>query len=129
MLTESARMNSAAEARFRIPAQPTDRNVKVIDLDTATGADVTRLVNEVPDADLVVMLVSAGSDAQAASTIGQACSEHRVMTHAIVVRAGAAADGVPLDLLREVNCGWSAKLRLTVSRSRFPLDPAIVARG
>jgi len=92
MLTESARMNSAAEARFRIPAPPTDRNVKVIDLDTATGADVTRLVNEVPEADLVVMLVSAGSDAQAASTIGQACSEHRVMTHAIVVRAGAAAD-------------------------------------
>jgi butyrate kinase len=92
MLTESARMSSATEARFRIPAQPTDRSVKVIDLDTATSADVTRLVNEVPEADLVVMLVSAGCDAQAASTIGQACSEHRVMTHAIVVRAGVAAE-------------------------------------
>ena len=92
MLTESARMNSAAEARFRVPAQPTSRNVKIIDLDTATTADLARLLAEVPDADLVVMLVSGGNDAQAASVIGQACSEHRVMTHAIVVRAAATTD-------------------------------------
>jgi hypothetical protein len=92
MLTESARMNSAAEARFRIPAQPTGRNIKVIDLDTATAPDVARLINDVRDADLVVMLISAGGDADAAATIGRACSEHRVMTHAIVVRAGAVGE-------------------------------------
>ncbi len=92
MSTESARMNSAAEARFRVSAQPTGRNVKIIDLDTAAPADLARLVAELPDADLVVMLVSAGNDAEAASAIGQACSEHRVMTHAIVVRAAATND-------------------------------------
>jgi len=92
MLTESARMNSTAEARFRIPAQPTRRRVEVIDLDAATPADVARVVSEVPAADLVVMLVSAGGDAHAASTIGHAYSEHRVMTHAIVVRAGGTTD-------------------------------------
>jgi hypothetical protein len=92
MLTESARMNSAAEARFRIAAQPTGRRITVIDLDTATAADIARVVDDVPAADLVVILVSAGGDADAAATIGRACSEHRVMTHAIVARAGAVGD-------------------------------------
>jgi hypothetical protein len=92
MLTESARMNSAAEARFRIAAQPTGRSITVIDLDTATAPDVARVVDEVPTADLVVMLVSAGGNADAAAAIGRACSEHRVMTHAIVVRAAEARD-------------------------------------
>jgi hypothetical protein len=92
MLTESARMHSTAEAAFRIPAQPTARSVKVIDLDAATPADIARVVGDVSAADLMVMLVSAGGDAQAVSTIGEACSEHRVMTHAIVVRASGATD-------------------------------------
>lgn len=44
MLSESARMSSAAEARFRIPAPPpTARAVTVIALDPASGDLVERL--------------------------------------------------------------------------------------
>jgi hypothetical protein len=106
MATESARMNSAAEARFRIPAQPTGRHVNVIDLDTAADADVARLVDQMPDADLVVMIVSAGGDAHTAATIGRACSEHRVMTHAIVVRADSVSDAALSRTLAQVR-PWS----------------------
>src|SRR4029450_722680 len=87
MATESARMNSAAEARFRIPAHPTGRHVNVIDLDTAADADVARLVDQMPDADLVVMIVSAGGDAHTAATIGRAWRRQRGMKNASVVRA------------------------------------------
>ena len=106
MLTESARMSSAAEAQFRIEAQPTGRSVRVLDLDTATAADVARLVNEVADADLVVMIVSAGHNADAAATIGQACSDRRVMTHTIVVRAGSANETALSRTLAQVR-PWS----------------------
>ena len=106
MLTESARMSSAAEAQFRIDAQPTGRTVKVIDLDTATGDDVARLVNDVADADLVVMIVSAGHDARAAAAIGIACSDRSVMTHTIVVRADSATDAALASTLAQVR-PWS----------------------
>ena len=99
-------MNSAAEARFRIAAQPTARHVKVIDLDTAADADVARLVDQMPEADLVVMIVSAGGDAREAATIGGACSEHRVMTHAIIVRAGSVSDAALSRTLAQVR-PWS----------------------
>ena len=91
MLSESARMTSAAEARFRLqtPASVA-RVVKVIDLDTADARAIATLVEDVPAADLVVMVASAGADAHAAAIIGEACSRHRVMTTAIVVRAAAA---------------------------------------
>src|SRR5581483_10300957 len=93
MATESARMSSAAEARFRIQTPPpTHRSVKLIDLDTATAREVDRIVREVDDADLVVMIVSAGSDASAIARIGPACSDRRVMTHTIIVRAAQASD-------------------------------------
>jgi hypothetical protein len=92
MLTESARMSSAAEARFRIEAQPTQRNIKVINLDTGTSTDVARLIDGMGNADLVVMVVSAGASARAVATIGQACSDRRIMTHTIVVHAGSASD-------------------------------------
>jgi hypothetical protein len=107
MLSESARMNSAAEARFRIQTPPpTGRNITVIDLDGATRADVSRLVDEVSEADLVVMIVSAGRDAQAAAAIGQACSDRRVMTHTIVVRASSAGEEALSRTLAQVR-PWS----------------------
>lgn len=107
MPSESARMNSAAEARFRIQAQPpTGRVVKVIDLDVAANADVARMIDEVFEADLVVMMVSAGRDAQAAQAIGRACSERRVMTHTIIVRASSAGDKALARTLAQVR-PWS----------------------
>jgi len=50
------------------------------------------LLDEVNDADLVVMVATAGANAQAASIIGEACSLRRVMTTALVVGSAAASD-------------------------------------
>lgn len=129
MDSESARMSSAAEARFRIDypnSQP--RAVKVIALDSASERVVKRvaqgtwqratfftsikfdgapphadedwsmqawlgdlagrtkaLVDEVASADLVVMVSSAGTGAQAAAVIGEACAVRKVMTMALII--------------------------------------------
>jgi hypothetical protein len=128
MDSESARMSSAAEARFRIDypnSQP--RAVKVIALDHASEHVVKRvaqgtwqratfftsikfhgapregqgwsmqawlgdlagrtkaLVDEVASADLVVMVSSAGTGAQAAAGIGEACAVRKVMTMALII--------------------------------------------
>jgi len=107
MTSESARMSSAAEARFRIQSPPaTNRAVKVIDLDTATEAEVTRLLGEVDAADLVLMIASAGGDAATAATIGAACSARRVMTHTVIVRAASASDEALSRTLAQVR-PWS----------------------
>ena len=133
MQSESARMSSAAEARFRIDAPNSKpRSVKVIALDqpservvkelaqrqwndasfftaSAFGAAprqgesfagwlsdlagrTKNLIEEVNSADLVVMVASAGENAQAASIIGEACSLKRVMTTALVLGGAGISD-------------------------------------
>jgi hypothetical protein len=138
MLSESARMSSAAEARFRVQAPNSrPRVVKVIALDPQSENVVKRLaatawnnatfltasafasvahsggerfsvdgwlsdlagrtkslVDEVATADLVVMVATAGENAQAASLIGEACSLKRVMTTALVLGSAATSDEV-----------------------------------
>ena len=107
MLSESARMGSAAEARFRIQTpNPTSRVVKVISLDAAGDQEIAKLVEEVPAADLVVMVTSAGADAHAAAIIGEACSLHRVMTTTLVIRAASATDEALSRTLAQVR-PWS----------------------
>jgi len=107
MESESARMSTAAEARFRIQTPPdTNRAVKVIDLDSATDRDIKRLIAEIDGADLVLMLVSAGGNAEAAATIGEACSARRVMTHTVIVRAASATDEALSKTLAQVR-PWS----------------------
>lgn len=107
VLSESARMSTAAEARFRIQTPPdTNRAVKVIDLDSATDRDIKRLIPEIDGADLVLMLVSAGGNAEAAATIGEACSARRVMTHTVIVRAASATDEALSKTLAQVR-PWS----------------------
>jgi len=107
MQSESARMSSAAEARFRIQSPPpTNRAVKVIDLDVATDADVMRLMNEIPHADLVMMVVSAGGNTEAVSAIGTVCSDLRVMTHTVVIRDDSASEAATSQTLGEVR-PWS----------------------
>ena len=107
MQSESARMSSAAEARFRIQSPPpTNRAVKVIDLDVATDADVMRLMNELPEADLVLMVVSAGGNTDAVSAIGSVCSDLRVMTHTVVIRDDSASEAAASQTLGEVR-PWS----------------------
>ena len=43
------------------------------------------LVDEVAAADLVVMVSSAGTSAQAAAVIGEACAVRKVMTTALII--------------------------------------------
>jgi hypothetical protein len=133
--SESARMSSAAEARFRIDypnSQP--RVVKVIALDAASERVVKRvaegtwqrasfftsirfappradeqgwsmqawlsdlagrtkaLVEEVASADLLVMVSSAGTSAQAAAVIGEACAVRKVMTMALIIGSEQRSD-------------------------------------
>jgi len=45
----------------------------VIDLDATSDADVMRLIGEIPQADLVLMMVRAGGQHD-----GGACDRHRV---------------------------------------------------
>ena len=100
-------MSSASEARFRIQSPPdTNRAVRVIDLDSATEPEVRRFIGEVDQADLVLMLVSAGGNAEAAATIGEACSARRVMTHTVIVRAASATDDALSKTLAQVR-PWS----------------------
>jgi hypothetical protein len=133
--SESARMSSAAEARFRIDypnSQP--RAIKVVALDAASERVVKRvaqrnwqratfftsikfdaaprageawsmqawlgdlagrtkaLVEEVAAADLVVMVSSAGTSAQAAAVIGEACAVRKVMTMALIIGSEQRSD-------------------------------------
>ena len=135
MLSESARMTTRAEARYRIEApnsQP--RAVKVIALDAASEAVVKRLaqlswnrasfltasafalphvpgatfsmpgwlsdlagrtkdlIDEIASADLVVMIATAGQNAQAGSLIGEACGARHVMTTSLVLGTAAVSD-------------------------------------
>jgi hypothetical protein len=128
MQSESARMTTAAEARFRIDyPNSKPRVVKVIALDPPSERVVKRvaehvwqratfftslkfdgaprggegwsmqawlsdlagrtktLIDEVAAADLVVMVSSAGTSAQAAAVIGEACAVHKVMTTALII--------------------------------------------
>src|SRR5436305_1642584 len=127
MESESARMSSAAEARFRIGYPNSEpRVIKIVALDEVSERVVKRvaarpwqranfftalkfeeaprdeswsmqawlsdlagrtkaLVEEVAAADLVVMVSSAGTRAQAAAVIGEACAARKIMTMALVI--------------------------------------------
>jgi hypothetical protein len=135
MDSESARMSSAAETRFRVDYPNSKaRVVKVVALDTPSERVVKRvaqqawqratfftsikfegaarggeswsmqawlgdlagrtkaLVEEVAGADLVVMVSTAGSSAQAAAVIGEACAARKVMTMALIIGSEQQSD-------------------------------------
>jgi len=107
MVSESARATTAAEARFRIQTpNPTSRAVKVIALDGASDREIATFISGLPSADLVVMVVSAGGDARAAAAIGRACSDRRIMTTTIVIRAASTTDEALSKTLAQVR-PWS----------------------
>jgi hypothetical protein len=135
MDSESARMSSAVEARFRVEyPNSKPRVVKVVALDAASEGVVKRvaqrqwqratfftsikfdhapqsgeswsmqawlsdlagrtkaLVEEVAAADLVVMVSSAGTNAQPAAVIGEACAARKVMTMALIIGSEARSN-------------------------------------
>jgi hypothetical protein len=142
MVSESARVTTAAESKFRINAPNSKpRAIKVIALDQRSeeivkrlakaswnqasfftslhfesppqgGADwsmkawlndlagrTSKLVDEINTADLVVMVASAGTKAETASVIGEACALKRVMTTALILDRGSASDTALSDTL------------------------------
>ncbi len=151
MRSESARMATAAEARFRIEAPNSKtRHVKVIALDTASEPVVKRLarlrwnnasfftasafagtppangfsvqgwlsdlagrtknlVDEISDADLVVMVATAGESACAATLIGEACSLRRVNTTGLILGGASATDEMLSTTLSQLR-PWSLML-------------------
>jgi hypothetical protein len=103
MLTESARVSSAAETRFRIAeSMPTGRVVTIVRLDSVNDGDL----GGVAAADLVVMVTSAGADARAAAIVGEVCSDRRITTAAMVVRGPSATDEMLSKTLAQVR-PWS----------------------
>jgi hypothetical protein len=137
MLSESARMTTAEEARFRIDyPNSRPRAIKVIALDGPSEGVVKHLaqgswqratfltavelggaprggegwsmqawlsdlagrtkdlVDEVASADLVVMVASAGTGAEAAALIAEACAARKVMTTALIIDSKSKSDEV-----------------------------------
>jgi hypothetical protein len=135
MTSESARMTTAEEARFRIDyPNSKPRVVKVIALDVPSEKVVKRLaegkwqmasfftalkfdgsprsgegwsmkawlsdlagrtkdlVDEVASADLVVMVSAAGTKAEAAGVIAEACGVRKVMTTALIIGSESKSD-------------------------------------
>jgi hypothetical protein len=127
MLSESARMSSAAEAAFRVQAPNSrPRVIKIVALDAQSEDIVRRLaagswnqasfftasaftqnvVDQVAGSDLVVMVAGPGGGADAARVIGRACSDKRIMTTALIVGAAGASDDAVAKTLSQVR-PWS----------------------
>jgi hypothetical protein len=156
MVSESARMSSAAEARFRVQAPNSlPRAIKVIALD-AEGESVVRRLDqvgwrhatfflagdprdpslrdlagrpwsvaaEVDTADLVVLIAGPGGQADAVSTIGDACSRRRVMTTGFIVGASSASERDLSSTLAQLR-PWS--LMLVVANSDDYIDDMLTA--
>ncbi len=151
MLSESAKMASAAEARYRIDAPNSKaKRVKVIALDRPSDVVVKELarkawngatfftasafagappagtfsmqgwlsdlagrtkdlIDEVDSADLVVMVATAGENAQAAALIGEACSLKRITTTGLIVGGASATDEMLSKTLSQMR-PWSLML-------------------
>jgi hypothetical protein len=110
MISESARMNTAAEAQFRVPAASESRAVAIVAMDgpsqrvvarlaerswnqaTFVNASTANLLDQIGSADLVVMVATPGTEVPAAPVIGAACSAGRVMTTALVTDAESASE-------------------------------------
>ena len=154
MAAESARMNSAAEARFRVQAPNSlPRAIRVIALDAAGRAVNDRLAgaewrhatflaaesadalldpagrrrtvaDAVEGADLVVLVAGPGGHAHAAAAIGEACSRRRVMTTGFVVGATSASEREVSKTLAQLR-PWS--LMVVIAGSDDYIDDMMMA--
>ena len=167
MDSESARMSSAAEARFRIDyPNSKPRVVKVVALDAASKRVVKRvaqqgwqratfftsikfegaarrgeswsmqawlsdlagrtknLIDEVDTADLVVMVATAGENAQAAALIGEACSLRRITTTGLILGGASASDEALSKTLSQMR-PWS--LMLVIASAADYIEDMLIA--
>jgi hypothetical protein len=166
MVSESAKMSTAVEARFRIDAPNSkSRHVKVIALDPSSEALVKHLaqrrwnnasfftapafagtppgrgfsmqgwlsdlagrtkdlIDEVNGADLVVMVATAGENAQAAALIGEACSLKRVNTTGLILGGATATDEMLSKTLSQLR-PWS--LMLVIANGEDYIEDMLIA--
>ena len=158
MLSESARMSSAGEARFRLQSSNSQpRFIKVIALDVPSEGMLCRLAerswnhatflsaspfgvneerltdlagrprnlqDEVDTADLVVMVATAGGNAQAAASIGSACSLKRVNTAAFISGTASISDAAISKTLAQLR-PWS--LMVVIAETDDYIEDMLVA--
>jgi len=147
-ISESARMSSAAEARFRLDAPNSKpRAVKVIALDAQSeplvdelaqrrwngaafftaanlASDPARLREEIDAADLVVMVATAGGHQRDEALIGEACSRRRVMTTGLIVCDAETSDEALSETLGRLR-PWM--LMLVIASSRDYIEDMLLA--
>ena len=70
------------------------------------AGQIRSVTDEVDTADLVVLVAGPGGHADAASPIGQACSQRRVMTTGLIVGVTSASDSALSKTLAQVR-PWS----------------------
>jgi len=104
LASSCARAATAEEARFRIDRPIAGRSARIIALDAAAAAVVARVaelpwgasrffpdpaaldpVADLHDADVAIMVATAGAHADTASTIARACASRGIMTAGIVL--------------------------------------------
>jgi hypothetical protein len=108
LLNSCARAATAVEARFRIDRPIGGRSARVIALDEdarevfariaaqvsgnahfLTGSELagspSRLEEELEDADVAIMVATAGAGPEAAAAIAQACAERGIMTAGLIL--------------------------------------------
>jgi len=167
MLSESARVTTAEEARFRVGyPNSRPRAIKVIALDRQAEHVVERLaqlkwngasfltasafaadprqggnfsmqgwlndlagrakdfVDEIKGADLVVMVATAGKDAQAASIIGEACSLRRITTTGLIIGSQIVSDEALSKTLAQMR-PWS--LMLVIANADEYIEDMLIA--
>jgi hypothetical protein len=154
MQSESARMSSAAEARFRVQAPNSrPRAISMIALDpagrdvierlsgaswehttflTAMSPDALRdlsgrtlaIPDEIGKADLVVLIAGPGGHAHAAPAIGDECSRRHVMTTGFLVGAAEASEREISKTLAQLR-PWS--LMVVIARNDDYIDDMMTA--
>ena len=148
MTSESARMSSASEARFRVDAPNSrPRAVKVIALDAPSetllrdlarrpwngaafftasdlASDPARLGEEIDSADVVVMVATAGGRQRHEALIGEACSRRQVTTTGLILCDAGTSDEVLSEALSRLR-PWM--LMLAIANSRDYIEDMLVA--
>lgn len=106
-----------------LPGQPFSMSGWLGDL----AGHTKNLIDEIDSADLVVMIATAGENAEAASIIGEACSLKRVTTTALVVTAPTVTDAALAQSLAQLR-PWALML-VVASAEDYIADMLVALRA
>jgi hypothetical protein len=84
-------------------------------------------IDEIDGADLVVMIATAGENAETASIIGETCSLKRVMTTALILTAPSISDVALLQSLTQLR-PWAIML-VVASAEEYIADVLVALRA